>query len=69
MAWSIVNVILKDEKAIHGGDGISQSLVRQIIAEGYEPFSTAGVPGVGLVVSFRMVTEEPDFRASPGQYL
>lgn len=59
----------RDQDAIYGHDGQVQSLVRQIIGDGFEPFATAGVPGVGLVMSFRKPAEHPDLRQMPGQYL
>ena len=73
MGWAIVNVILGDEAAVRGDDPRTQDLVRQIVADGFEPFSTAGVTGIGLVVSFRSYLEdqaEGDEGLVPmGQYL
>lgn len=72
MGWSMVNVILRDEDAVRGSDAQTKDLIRQIVADGYEPFSTAGVVGIGLVVSFRAYQdgdEADDGLVPPGQYL
>lgn len=72
MAWSIVNVVLRDNDAVRGKSPPAQDLVRQILEDGYEPFSTAGTPD-GLVLSFRRYRDgaPPTFDPVelPGQYI
>jgi hypothetical protein len=71
MAWSIVDVVLRDSDAVRGKSPPAQDLVRQMLEDGYEPFSTAGGPD-GIVLSFRRYREgeQPTFDPAelPGQY-
>lgn len=55
MSWTIVNVTLPDDEALGGKSPAHQDLVRRILEDGFEPFSTAGV-GNGIVMSFRKAT-------------
>lgn len=72
MAFSIVNLHLPDSDAVAGRDPQTHDLAIQIVADGYEPFSTASL-GDGIVVSFRRFNQEtpPTFDPAelPGQYL
>ena len=58
MGWAIVNVIMTGDDAVRGKTPAQQDLVRQVIADGYEPFSTAGFGADTLVLSFRKHTSD-----------
>lgn len=66
MSWTIVNVTLPDDEAVSGKSPAHKDLVRQILEDGFEPFSTAGVGG-GIVISFRKATVS-DALAEPGHW-
>jgi hypothetical protein len=53
MAWSIVNLILDGTERDHRAQAKQAGRAAADREGWYEPYSTAGVPGVGLVMSFR----------------
>lgn len=52
MAWSIINITFDGQSDIDGKNKSLRELVKQLIDDDFEPFSTAGV-GDKLVMSFR----------------
>jgi hypothetical protein len=66
MSWTIVNVTLPNDEAISGKSPSHKDLVRQILQDGFEPFSTAGI-GNGIVISFRKATTD-DALVEPGHW-
>ena len=52
-----MNIQLPDSEAVRGKHSGFQDLIVQVLNDGYEPFSTAGL-GNGIVVSFKKLTPE-----------
>lgn len=65
MGWSIINVTFDGQQAIDGKSTALRELVKQLVDDGFEPFSTAGI-GDKLVMSFRKQGEPSD---APGRML
>lgn len=70
MGWSIINVTLKGPKT----NASEKEFIDEILRDGWEPYSTAGMADGRLTLSFRRQTSGKEAAIveeypPPGQYL